>query len=103
MIRSRTYKEMDDVPNRTLCDALEEMRNCLKTNNFSYLGSLIEEAQSMAARMEAKIWDQNDFDSRQDRYREQKAKINELVESEKALDARIRLKTMQVPKGFLDE
>ena len=36
-----------------MCDVLREMRKCLKTNNFSYLGGLIEEAQSMGNRMEA--------------------------------------------------
>lgn len=39
--------------NRTLCDVLREMRTCLETLNFSYLSSLIEEAQFMGNRMEA--------------------------------------------------
>ena len=44
-------------PNRTACDVLEEMRKCEKTKNFSYLLGLIEEAQSIASRMEAKLED----------------------------------------------
>ena len=40
---------------RTLCNVLEEMRKCHKTRNYSMLSSLIEEAQSMGNRMEAKL------------------------------------------------
>ena len=47
-------------PNRYICTVLDEMRNCLKTNNFSYLGGLIEEAQTLANRMEAKLEDRED-------------------------------------------
>lgn len=43
--------------NRTLCDVLEEMRKCYETRNFGYLPGLIEEAQSMGNRMEAKLGD----------------------------------------------
>jgi len=48
--------------NRYLCSALEEMRECVKTLNFSYLLGLIEEAQSMANRMEAKLDDMRDHE-----------------------------------------
>ena len=37
---------------RTICACLDDMRNCLKTQNFSYLSSLIEEIQYRANRME---------------------------------------------------
>ena len=47
-------------PNRTLCDVLEEMRKSLETSNFSYLGGLIEEVQSIGNRMEASLHDSND-------------------------------------------
>jgi len=40
---------------RTLCDVLKEMRQCYETRNFGYLPGLIEEAQSMGNRMEAKL------------------------------------------------
>ena len=36
-----------------MCAVLDEMRSCLKTNNFSYLRGLIEEVQTMGNRMEA--------------------------------------------------
>ena len=49
------------IINRSLCDVLEEMRNCCTTLNFSYLSGLIEEAQSMGNRMEAKLADIRDY------------------------------------------
>ncbi len=46
----------DQIPKkastRTVCSCLDDMRNCLKTNNFSYLSGLIEEVQYRANRME---------------------------------------------------
>ena len=46
---------------RTLCDILEEMRKCYDTRNFSHILGLIEEAQSMANRMEASLDDKRDI------------------------------------------
>ena len=50
------------MPNRLLCTVLEEMRDCVKTLNFSYLSGLIEEAQSLASRMESRLYDMKDHD-----------------------------------------
>lgn len=47
---------------RTLCDVLAEMRTLNKTRNYSYLESLIEEAQSMGNRMEAGLGDLKSLD-----------------------------------------
>ena len=49
--------------NRLICDVLGEMRDCVKTLNFSYLLGLIEEMQSLANRMESKLYDIKDFES----------------------------------------
>ena len=49
------------MPNRLLCDVLSEMRECVKTTNFSYLPGLIEEAQSLGNRMESHLYDIKDF------------------------------------------
>ena len=49
------------MPNRLLCAVLDEMRECVKTSNFSYLPGLIEEAQSLGNRMEAHLYDIKDF------------------------------------------
>ncbi len=62
--------------NRTLCDILGEMRDCLKTSNFSYLAGLIEEGQSMANRMEASLQDKSDAKD----YYERKRKLEKEVE-----------------------
>ena len=50
------------MPNRMLCSVLEEMRDCVKTLNFSYLLGLIEEAQTLANRMESKLYEIKDFE-----------------------------------------
>ena len=50
------------MPNRILCAVLEEMRDCAKTLNFSYLLGLIEELQTLGNRMEAKLFDIKDFE-----------------------------------------
>lgn len=63
------------MANRTVCDVLSEMRKCVKTLNFSYLESLIEEVQTMVNRMEAGLWDQKDVE----RLREEKKQLKEEV------------------------
>ena len=50
------------MPNRLLCTVLDEMRECVKTLNFSYLSSLIEEAQSLGNRMESHLFEIKDFE-----------------------------------------
>ena len=49
--------------NRYMCDVLTEMRTCTETSNYAYLPSLIEEVQVMANRMEASLYDKNDYTS----------------------------------------
>ena len=57
----RNYTRRDEVYiNRTVCDVLEEMRKLYETRNFSSMLGLIEEAQSMANRMEAALDDKRD-------------------------------------------
>ncbi len=48
--------------NRMLCSVFDEMRECTKTLNFSYLMGLIEEAQTLGNRMEAKLYDMKDYE-----------------------------------------
>ena len=50
------------MANRYLCDVLSEMRKCVKTLNFSYLLGLIEEAQTLANRMEARLFEIKDYE-----------------------------------------
>ena len=71
------------MPNRLLCTVLDEMRECVKTLNFSYLSSLIEEAQSLGNRMEAHLYDIKDFDRLHKNIKDlekKKKKIEEKVE-----------------------
>jgi hypothetical protein len=50
------------MPNRTMCDVLEDMRECVKALNFSPLLSLITECQIMGNRMESKLYTIKDFE-----------------------------------------
>ena len=74
------------MPNRLLCAVLDEMRDCVKTSNFSYLSGLIEEAQSLGNRMEAHLYDMKDHDRLLDDIRDLKKKKNKLKEEVEADD-----------------
>ena len=62
------------MANRYLCSVLEEMRECNKTLNFSYLLGLIEEAQTLGNRMEAKLYEIKDFERLHEDIRDLKKK-----------------------------
>ena len=64
--------------NRTMCDVLSEMRKCVETNNFSYLLGLIEEAQSMGNKMEARLYDFKDLKSLKEDIKEYEEERDEL-------------------------
>mgnify|MGYP001350572470 CR=1 FL=1 len=72
--------------NRYICDVLSEMRACTKTMNFSYLLGLIEEAQTLALRMEAKLYEIKDYERLHEEIRalkkKKKALENKVVELE---------------------
>ncbi len=68
------------MPNRLLCAVLDEMRECVKTSNFSYLSGLIEETQTLANRMESRLYDMKDHDRLLDDIRDLKTKKNKLKE-----------------------
>ena len=59
--------------NRTLCDVFREIRELDNTKNYSSLLGLINEAQSMANRMEAALGDIKDYRE----YREKAKKAHE--------------------------
>lgn len=78
--------------NRTLCDVFSDMRKAVATLNFSYMSSLIEEAQMMGNRMEAGLYDKHDYEILREKIRELKSELKDLkvekVEKvEKALKA----------------
>jgi len=62
------------MANRYLCSVLDEMRECTKTLNFSYLLGLIEEAQTLGNRMEAKLYEIKDFERLHEDIRDSKKK-----------------------------
>jgi len=69
--------------NRTVCEVLSEMRKAHETHNYSYMLGLIEEVQSMANRMEARLQDQNDEESLREsikRLKKEKDKLRTEVE-----------------------
>ena len=71
------------MANRYLCDVLQEMRECTKTLNFSYLLGLIEEAQTLGSRMEAKLFEIKDFDHLHKdiaKLKKQKKKLEDKIE-----------------------
>jgi len=49
------------MPHRTICQILEEVRKAHETSNYSYLPGLVEEIQSAANRMEAKLYEYSDY------------------------------------------
>ena len=72
--------------NRTLCSALEEMRKCYETRNFAALAGLIEEVQTYANRMEAKLSDVNDYENLKAAYKCLQKKIEALKKEEESYE-----------------
>ena len=77
------------MPNRTMCDVLDAMRNAYETRNFSYLLGLIEEAQDMANRMESALYDKRDYRYEQKQIKELKTKRRKLRRQVDKLEAKI--------------
>ena len=67
------------MPRRYLCDVLEEMRTCNKTRNYAVILSLIEEAQTLANRMEASLGDRKDFQFWHRKFKEEKSEYKKLL------------------------
>jgi len=76
--------------NRSICDVLEEMRKCYESRNFASLLGLIEEAQSMANRMESGLSDKSDIEEMNEKWHEKKKKLKELNKKIKATEAELQ-------------
>lgn len=74
------------MPNRTLCSVLDSMRKAYETRNFSYLPGLIEEAQDMANRMEASLYDSSDYKHIQTKVKDAKKELETLEAKLQQLD-----------------
>ena len=75
----------DRISTRYLCDILQDMRDCYKSRNFSYLKGLIEEAQYRANRMENRIGMVGEVEDLETNRIELKKEIKELEEEKKGL------------------
>lgn len=75
--------------NRTICDVFEEIRQCVKNLNFGCVMGLIEEAQSMANRMEAKLNDISDWKDYNKKLNILRKEVKELEERKEALEEKL--------------
>jgi len=85
------------MPNRTMCDVLEEMRSCWKTRNFAALLGLVEEAQSMANRMESALSEKRDYESWHARVKKEKAELKRLLAETNKLRQKKGEETQEMP------
>lgn len=96
------------MTNRYICSVLDEMRECFKTHNFSYLMGLIEETQVLASRMEAALYDNKNIEYAQERNRELKEikkelkkEIAKLREDKEKLEEEIE--SLELKQGFVNK
>ena len=71
---------------RYICDVLYEMRACTKTLNFSYLIGMIEELQTLANRMEERLYEMKVFEYLHEEIRALKKKKKKLEKEVAALE-----------------
>lgn len=64
--------------NRTICSVFDDMRKAHETRNYSILMSLIEEAQTMANRMEAALGDLHDLEGLHEDIRKLRKELKDL-------------------------
>lgn len=95
------------MPHRYICSVLEEMRTCDKTKNYSYLLGLIEEAQMMADRMEASLYDKKDLNRAHRECKKVKEKKEKLEADIEKLEERMkglsRKEKKELKKRYKDE
>lgn len=77
------------MPNRLLCSVFDDMRKANETNNYSYLLGLIEEAQMLANRMEAALWDQKDFGRLREEVSKLRKEVKQLKTEKKQLGGKV--------------
>lgn len=61
MLPIRQLKRRLDMPHRFICEVLDEMRTAIKIHRPDLVIGLIEEAQTLVNRMEAKLGDYSDL------------------------------------------
>jgi hypothetical protein len=88
---SSPQQEMD-MPNRLVCNVIEEMRACSKTRNYSYMDGLIEEVQTLVNRMEGKLLDNKELDEIDESIRESKVDLKRLKQKIKFAEEELEVK-----------
>ena len=110
MSMPRYYRDEDDNEksghkfrrfgiNRYICDVLEEMRSLVKNENYKPLAGLIEEAQSLANRMEAGLSDKRDLLALSDARAKAKKAYRELEREYRALEEKVKSKKAKLKKN----
>lgn len=89
---------------RTLCDVLQEMRDCFKTLNLAAIKGLIEEAQIMGDRMESALGQQRDLQRMEEMWHTTKENLKKLKDLEKKRRERLGLSEEDaIPNPMLDQ
>ena len=89
-VLSLPQQEMD-MPNRLVCNVIEEMRVCSKTRTYSSMDGLTEEVQTLVNRMEAKLFDFKEFEDLNESIREAKADLKRLKQKIKIAEEEIEV------------
>ena len=77
------------MANRYVCDVLKEMRTAIKVGRIDMLAGLIEEVQTMANRMEAKLADYSEIGYDLERGWDFRAKLRCIKEQARNLEKTI--------------
>lgn len=89
------------MPNRTLCQVLEELRKLNEARNYSSLAGYIEEIQGLANKMEAALFDKKDVEQYGKRRHELRAQVKELKKEIEDLKATLEANgsTLKIEKS----
>lgn len=86
------------MPNRYVCDVLEEMRKCHETRCYGVLPGLIEEVQTLVNRMEAALNERHDYNAWHARVNEEKAEVKRLIAEGNKLRKKQGKELKEVPR-----
>ena len=73
------------MPNRYICDVLEEMRKLHETRNYGALLGMVEEVQVLANRMEAALHERDDYNEWHKYVKKEKKELRRLLKKTNAL------------------
>jgi uncharacterized coiled-coil DUF342 family protein len=86
------------MPNRYVCDVLEEMRKLHKTRNYSPLLGLIEEVQTLVNRMESALGEKSDHREWHERVRKEKKEFRRLLKKTNELREKAGEEKQEMPR-----